>query len=123
MEPSKLYEQLELSPLTVELRRKDKYQKDGRVGIATIPFQPILASKEYFRDPKTRKTFPTIGQLKSHQRMSRGRDVNLKSESHAPNYVTVRAHDQYFQCISEVEIAAAKNGSPQYGSQRLAKTA
>jgi|EP00945_MAST-04E_sp_MAST-4E-sp1_P005223 hypothetical protein len=122
MEPSKLYEELQQSPLTVELRVKDKYQKDERVGIATIPFQPILASKEYFRDPKTRKTFATMGLLKSHQRMSRGRD---KSTGQAPKYVTVRAHDQYFQCISEVEMATSKNGagSPQFGAQRLAKTA
>jgi len=123
MSPSKLQNELQVTPLLVELHIKDKYQKDGKVGVATIPFEPLLNSKEYYRDPKTRKTFPSLSFLRNHQRMSSsGRAVQSRdSESAGSKYVVVKAHDQYFQVISD--IGTAGRTSSDLHAQRLGKTA
>ena len=123
MSPSKLQDELQGTPLLVELHIKDKYQKDGKVGVATIPFEPLLNSKEYYRDPKTRKTFPSLSFLRNHQRMSSsGRAAQSRdSEGAGSKYVVVKAHDQYFQVISD--IGTAGRSSSDLHAQRLGKTA
>ena len=106
MEPERLHQSLQESPLAIELFSKGEYTKDKRSGVATVPFGPLLEANTIFRDPKTRKTFSTLAMLQAHQRMSR---PNSRSKGFdAPKYVTVKAHDQYFQVITEVE---EQNGS------------
>ena len=106
MEPERLHQSLQESPLAIELFSKGEYTKDKRAGVATVPFGPLLDANKIFRDPKTRKTFSTLAMLQAHQRMSRPNSRG--SGADAPKYVTVKAHDQYFQVITEVE---EQNGS------------
>ena len=112
MEPERLEQSLLDAPLAIELFAKGQYTKDKRTGVATVPFGPLINANQIFRDPKTRKTFPTLAMLQQHQRTSRTGNSGSK-------YITVKAHDQYFQVITEVEEANGTEGMV----KRVAKVA
>ena len=94
MTPRDLQSLVSVKPLAIEVWIKDKYKNDELLGIATIPLAQILQAKQFFRDPKTRKTYATLAMLRSQQKAS--------SKTLGGRVVIVRAHDQYYTILTRV---------------------